>query len=132
MGLTYFSGQPTDVDRALTPDEVVELQSLLGEYYTSIIQADPALAPSFRSFNSTIIGTPTYTPASTGTPPSIAFPFNSTVVFSPDTTVTSAQILQKMVDGNYETFINNFLKRDPPNNQLDRVQRVAFNGTLAS
>jgi hypothetical protein len=36
MGVTYFSGQPTDVDRALTPDEVVEMQSLLGEYYTSI------------------------------------------------------------------------------------------------
>jgi hypothetical protein len=131
MNLTYFSGQPADVDRDLTAEEVVELQSLLSELYTAIFRADPVMAPTFRTFNATIIGTPVYTPGAVINvgPPSIAFPFDSNFNFAPETSVTSPQVLKTMVGVDYQTFITAYLRRNPPNNQLDRVQQVLFSSS---
>lgn len=61
FALTYFSGQPGDVDRDLTAEEYAELETLMDEFYRDAFLADPAFATDFISY-STDITTMNYTP----------------------------------------------------------------------
>ncbi|CAB9500564.1 expressed unknown protein [Seminavis robusta] len=135
MGLTYFSDQPEDVDRDLTAAEFAELQILIGEFYTDLFQADPVFATNFRSYTP-ITTSKTYTAGAVfppGEPPSIALLFDSNFVFAPGTAITDVQVLQKMLDADYEGFITNYLRRaSGATNQLDLVQQVSFNGVTGA
>lgn len=130
MGLTYFSGEPTDVDRDLTEEEYSELQTLIGELYRDLFRADPLFATDFVSFTPTFSSPRNYTAGAvfpTGEPPSLAVPFDSSFEFASGTSLTNLEVLQKMLDADYQAFITDYLKRQPVN-QLDRVQQVRFNG----
>ena len=50
FALTYFSDQPTDVDRDLTAEEYAELATLMDEFYTEAFRTDPAFSDDFISF----------------------------------------------------------------------------------
>lgn len=116
---------PTDVDRDLTTDERAELIALMDEFYTTTFQTDTA----FAGFQSYMTEETNYA-YTAGTRPNIELDFNANYVFAAGTDVTPAQVLAKMESLNYQTFITDYLMRNPPLNQLDNVQAVAFSGAV--
>ena len=122
--LTYFA---EDTDRDLTAEEYEELRTLMDEFYTTEFQADAAFAPFFQSYTTTF-NTMAYTP---GGVPHITIDFDADFVFSFGSSITPNQVLMKMESLVYETFITEYLFRNPPLNQLDSVMAVGFTASTA-
>lgn len=122
LSLTYFSGSIGDVDRDLDEDEYKELATLMDEFYTAAFQADPAFATAFLSYM-TVATAMSYT---SGGNPNIVFEFNADFAFASGSAITASEVFTKMEGLNYQTFITDYLFRNPPQNQLDNVQEVAF------
>ena len=127
FALTYFTGDPADVDRDLTAEEYAELATLMDEFYTAEFMADPAFSTDFRNYATTITSM-MYT---MGGDPHIMMDFDANFMFANGSTITPNQVLTKMEGLQYETFITNYLMRNPPLNQLDNVQRVQFTAATA-
>lgn len=119
--LTYFT-EATDTDRDLTAEEYEELRTLMDEFYTTEFQADPVFEPFFESYETTF-NTVAYTP---GGIPHINIDFDADFVFSFGSAITPNQVLVKMESLDYQSFITQYLFRNPPLNQLDSVMAVGF------
>ena len=124
FAIRYFSGQAGDVDRDLTADERAELITLMDEFYTTAFQTDAAFSGSFQSY----MTEETNYVYTAGGDPNIAFDFNANYQFASGSGITANQVLLKMEGLDYQAFITDYLFRNPPQNQLDNVQAVAFTG----
>jgi len=120
--LNYFTGLPSDVVRDLSEIEYQELTQLMDEFYTEWFTADTIFADEFQSYMTVPTGM-TYDEAGD---PHIFMPFDGNFVFTPGTSITLQQIIDRMDDADLQDFIVSYLMRKPPENQLDAVQRVTF------
>jgi hypothetical protein len=126
FGLTYFTDQPTDVDRDLTPEEYAELASHLDTFYSMAFQTDPAFSNDFLSYM-TDITTMNYVMGGT---PQVTMDFDANYSFASGSDITVNAVLTKMESLDYMSFIETLLRGNPIN-QLDAVMMVDFAARVA-